>query len=130
MLLYGSMVKAALIIVGTLSVGLGFLGILLPGLPTTPFLLVAAGCYARSSDRLYTKLLNSRRFGPFIRRFREDRAIPRKTKVQAIVMMWSMILLSGLTVLTGISGRIILAALGTLGTLSILLIRTSDSGSK
>lgn len=124
------MQKAILILIGSLSVGLGFLGILLPGLPTTPFLLVAAGCYARSSDRLYTKLLNNRRFGPFIRRFREERAIPRKTKVQAIVMMWSMILLSGLTAITGTGGRLILAALGALGTVSMLLIRTSDSGSK
>ena len=118
--------KAALIILGTLSVGMGFLGILLPGLPTTPFLLVAAGCYARSSDRLYNRLLNSRRFGPFIRRFREERAIPRGTKVRALVMMWAMIMLSGVTVITGLTGRIVLAALGAVGTLSILLIKTSE----
>ena len=125
MLLYNSMGKTVLIICGSLSVGLGFIGILLPGLPTTPFLLVAAGCYARSSDRLYRKLLNSRRFGPLIRRYREERAIPRRIKLRSILIMWSMILLSGLTVITGITGRIVLAALGAIGTLSILLIKSS-----
>ena len=125
MLLYNSMGKTVLIICGSLSVGLGFIGILLPGLPTTPFLLVAAGCYARSSDRLYRKLLNSRRFGPLIRRYREERAVPRRIKLRSILIMWSMILLSGLTVITGITGRIVLAALGAIGTLSILLIKSS-----
>ena len=120
------MTKALLIIIGSLSVGLGFIGILLPGLPTTPFLLVAAGCYARSSDRLYHKLLNSRRFGPFIRRFQEDQSIPKRIKVRSILIMWSMILLSGLTVITGLSGRIVLAALGVIGTSSILLIKSSE----
>ena len=118
--------KTVLIICGSISVGLGFIGILLPGLPTTPFLLVAAGCYARSSDRLYSKLLNSRRFGPLIRRYREERAIPRRIKLRSILIMWSMILLSGLTVITGITGRIVLAALGVIGTLSILLIKSSE----
>lgn len=118
--------KAFLVICGSLSVGLGFLGILLPGLPTTPFLLVAAGCYARSSDRLYNRLLNSRRFGPFIRRFQEEHAIPRRSKVRAISIMWSMILLSGLTAVTTPAGRIILASLGAIGTLSVLLIKTSE----
>lgn len=106
--------------------GLGFIGILLPGLPTTPFLLVAAGCYARSSDRLYNQLLNSRRFGPFIRRFQEERAIPRRVKVRSILIMWTMILLSGLTVITGTTGRIVLATLGAIGTLSILMIKSSE----
>ena len=117
--------KALLIVLGSISVGLGFIGILLPGLPTTPFLLVAAGCYARSSDRLYSKLLSSRRFGPLIRRFQEERTIPRHIKLRSILIMWTMILLSGLTVITGLTGRIILAALGAIGTLSILLVKSS-----
>jgi len=121
------MLKIILIICGTLSVGLGFIGIILPGLPTTPFLLAAAGCYARSSDRLYEKLLNSRRFGPFIRRFQEERALSRRTKLKILIMMWTMIALSGTFALTATVGRIVLFLLGLAGTSSILLIKNSPS---
>jgi uncharacterized protein len=81
------MVRAALITAGTLCVGLGILGAFLPVLPTTPFLLLAAACYARSSRRFYRRLLASRMFGPLIDEWRRHRAIPYRTKVSAIVLM-------------------------------------------
>ena len=72
---------------GTLFVGIGLVGVVLPVLPTTPFMLLAAGCYVRASPRFYSWLLNTRAFGPLIREWRQYRSIPRRTKLTAIVLM-------------------------------------------
>ena len=73
-----------LILCGCLAVVLGILGIFLPLLPTTPFLLLAAACFFRSSPRLYNWLISHKRMGPYIRNFREHRAIPLKAKVISV----------------------------------------------
>ncbi|HEY7566482.1 MAG TPA: YbaN family protein [Gemmatimonadaceae bacterium] len=78
----------ALLVCGTLSLGLGLLGVFVPLLPTTCFLLLAAWCYARSSQRLYDRLLNARIIGPYLRRYRESRVIPPRVRIAALVMMW------------------------------------------
>jgi len=78
-----------LMIIGLMAVGLGILGIFLPLLPTTPFLLLAAACFIRSSDRLYQWLLRNRWFGPYIRDYREHRGIPRRAKVIALILLWT-----------------------------------------
>ncbi|MGH7710052.1 MAG: YbaN family protein [Gemmatimonadaceae bacterium] len=77
-----------MLVCGTLSLGLGLLGVFVPLLPTTCFLLLAAWCYARSSQRLYNRLLNARLIGPYLRRYRDSRVIPPRVKVAALVMMW------------------------------------------
>lgn len=118
------MTKVLFAAVGSLFVGIGFLGVVLPGLPTTPFLLVAAGCYVKSSERLYRWLISHRLFGPMIRRFRERRAITRRTKVTAIIMMWTMVGLSAAFAITGTLGRIILLLCALAGMTTVLAIRT------
>jgi uncharacterized membrane protein YbaN (DUF454 family) len=70
---------------GLAFVALGLAGVLLPVVPTTPFLIVAAGCFARSSPRLERWLLAHPRFGPVLQAWRERRAIPRKAKLLALV---------------------------------------------
>lgn len=80
-------VRAAFVVLGTLFVGLAVLGILLPLLPTTPFLLLAAACYARASTRFYNRLLNNSVFGPLIIEWRRYRSIPYRTKILAITLM-------------------------------------------
>ena len=75
-------------IVGVLSVALGVLGILLPLLPTTPFLLLAAGCFVRSSPKLYAWLLNHKWFGSYIRHYREHKAIPLRAKIVVLALLW------------------------------------------
>ena len=69
---------------GIFFVSLGFVGIFLPILPTTPFMLLAAACFARSSPRFYQWLTTHRIFGPALRDWREHRALSRKTKGTAI----------------------------------------------
>ena len=80
--------RGALIVCGTLSLGRGRLGIFVPLLPTTCFLLIAAWCYARSSSRLYDRLMRARWIGPYLRRYRDERAIPTHVKTASVVMMW------------------------------------------
>jgi len=66
---------------GIVCVGLGGLGVIVPGLPTTPFMLLAAACFARSSERFFNWILNHRTFGKLVRRFRAGKGVPMKTKV-------------------------------------------------
>lgn len=72
---------------GTLFLLLGIAGAFLPVLPTTPFMLLAAGCYARASSRFYNWLLNNPTFGPTILEWRRYRSIPWRTKLTAIALM-------------------------------------------
>ena len=88
------LVRYLLVAVGWTSVGLGVIGIFLPVLPTTPFLLLAAACFARSSPRFYNWLVNHKRLGPWIRDYLEGNGIPLKGKVYAIGLMWASISLS------------------------------------
>ncbi len=80
--------KILLVILGTAALVLGVVGIFLPLLPTTPLLLLAAACYFRSSQRLYDKLLNHPQLGPYIRNFREHRAIPLRVKIISVSLVW------------------------------------------
>lgn len=82
------LIRLAFNFVGTLAVVLGLIGIFLPLLPTTPFLLLATACYMRGSQRMANWLMSNRLFGQYIRDFHENRGIPRKTKIWALSIMW------------------------------------------
>lgn len=84
--------KTICIILGTVSLALGILGIFLPLLPTTPFLLLTATLYFKGSPRLYQWLLSQKHLGPYIRNFRENKAIPLRAKVISLVLMWGTML--------------------------------------
>lgn len=77
--------RGVLFVAGLLFVALGFIGAFLPILPTTPFLILAAACFARSSRRFESWLLDHSRFGPLLRDWRQRGAIPRKAKFAALV---------------------------------------------
>jgi uncharacterized membrane protein YbaN (DUF454 family) len=79
--------RAALVVAGSLCVAVGTVGIVVPGLPTTVFLLVASWCYARSSERLWRKLHADRRLGSYLRMARE-RALPRRARVASLLGIW------------------------------------------
>ncbi|MCG6969469.1 MAG: YbaN family protein [Gammaproteobacteria bacterium] len=76
-----------LVLAGLLCIALGIVGVFLPVLPTTPFMLLAAACFARSSPRFHSALLNSKMFGPIIQQWQAQRSIPKKAKQQAIFLI-------------------------------------------
>ena len=116
--------RRLLIVAGTISTGLGIIGIFVPILPTTPFLLLAAVCYMRSSASFYRWLLNNRFFGNYIRNYIEGRGMPLRIKVLTILLLWATI---GFTVAFGVQHialRIMLAILAIGVTVHIVLIGT------
>lgn len=90
--LYLRCMKYLYIALGTLFLGLGIVGIFLPLLPTTPFLLLSAALYFRGSPQLYQRMLSNKYVGHYIRNFREHKAIPLRAKVLSLVMMWGAML--------------------------------------
>ena len=77
---------------GSVSLALGIMGVFLPVLPTTPFLLLSAALYMRSSQRLYDWLMSHKHLGAYIRNFREHKALPMRVKVVSVTMVWATLL--------------------------------------
>ena len=86
------MVRILYVIFGSVSLVLGVVGIFLPLLPTTPFLLLAAALYFRGSPKLYDWLLAQKHLGPYIRNFRENKAIPLRAKIVSVALLWATLL--------------------------------------
>jgi len=120
-----SVKKYVLIAVGSVSVVLGMLGIFLPLLPTTPFLLLAAACYVRSSERFYHWLISHKWFGHHIRQYREGHGIPRRAKIAAIGLLWLSIGSSAIFFAPLVSIKILLLLIATGVTAHLLRIKTS-----
>lgn len=79
--------RTTYLLIGHASIAVGFIGIFVPLLPTTPFVLLAAVCYSRGSERFHTWLLEHPRFGPMISSWREHGAIGLRSKIAAVVMV-------------------------------------------
>ncbi len=118
------LVRALLIAGGSISVGLGVLGIVLPILPTTPFLLLAAWCYARSSDRFYHWLMNHRLWGSYLRDYTSGKGIPAKVKMSALSLLWLAILSSALFATDKLWLRLLLVGIAIAVSAHILMIKT------
>jgi uncharacterized membrane protein YbaN (DUF454 family) len=114
--------RQLLLTAGTLSLAVGIVGIAVPVLPTTPFLLLAAACYLRSSQRFYNWLMNSRFLGNYIRNYIEGKGIPRKVKLFIIILLWATISLS-IWLVANTVVTIILLIVATGVTLHIIFIR-------
>ena len=115
--------KYIYIILGSLMLALGAVGIILPVLPTTPFLLLAGFFYLRSSKRLYGWLLRHRILGPYVASYLKYKAIPRKTKISALVLLWSSLVVS-MVVLSSLKVGLFLAAVGVGVSVHLLALRT------
>jgi len=117
--------KWMLITAGIIFVGLGILGIFLPILPTTPFLLLASACFARSSKKFYDWLLKNKLFGDYIKNYREGKGVPLKVKVFTISLLWITILYSIYYVIDDFLLKVILFIIATGVTIHIITIKTS-----
>ena len=80
----GYLVAVVWLVLGFICVGIGSIGVVVPGLPTTPFMILAAGCFARSSNRFYRWVITNRVFGAQVRRFREGKGISLKGKIISV----------------------------------------------
>ncbi len=103
------------IVGGTLSLALAILGIVLPGLPTTPFALLSAYLYAKSSRKLYNWLLNNKILGPRIKNYHKRNGVTRKGKIGIIIFMWTMVCISSFVIIKIIPLRILILSLGLIG---------------
>jgi hypothetical protein len=121
--------KWILLTVGIVSTALGVLGIFLPLLPTTPLLLLAAACFARSSDRFHRWLVEHDHLGPMVRGYLEGTGIPRRAKATAIAMVWLTIPTSALLLVPLPWVRAILFAIAVGVTLYLVRLPTTPSDS-
>ncbi|MBN1698983.1 MAG: YbaN family protein [Spirochaetales bacterium] len=118
------MKKFILLAAGNISLSLGIVGVFVPLLPTTPFLLLAAGCYLRSSDRLYTWLIRHKRFGTYIRCYLKYRAMAKHSKIISLFLLWGAISVSMIFFIPTLWVRILLAAVAIGVTVHIVSLRT------
>ncbi len=122
-----SVKKAVLVAAGSLCLGLAVLGIFLPLLPTTPFLLLASACYVRSSERLHGWLMGNRMLGGYIRNFRERRGIPLRARVTTVLLLWLPLLYS-IYRLDLLWLELILVLMGVTWSVLILRMRGLENG--
>lgn len=111
-------------IAGVLAVALGILGIFLPLLPTTPFLLLASACFLRGSERLHRWLLSQGTLGEYIRRYEAGEGIPRRAKIVGIGMLWISIGF-GVFRVEPVWARLVMLAIATAVTIYLLRLPTA-----
>ena len=116
-------VQILLITTGTFFVGVGIVGIFMPILPTTPFFLISAALYARSSKRFYNWLINNKIFGRFIKNYREGKGIPLRLKLVTIILLWITIGCSAIFAIDILWVRIILVIIAVGVTIHIIRIK-------
>ena len=116
-------VRTLYLIGGIIFTSLGIIGIIFPILPTTPFLLLAAACFAISSERLYNWLLNNKILGMYIRNYKEGKGMPIKLKIFTISLLWTTIMISILFFIDILLIEIILLLIAVAVTIHIILIR-------
>lgn len=107
-----------------ISLALGIAGIFLPLLPTTPFLLLSAAFFAKSSEKYYNKLIDHKTLGPYIKNFRENRSIPLRVKIVSVSLLWITILCSAFFAVEKIAVRILLIAIAIGVSIHILSYKT------
>ncbi len=116
--------KWLLIFAGMLCVVLGAIGIVLPLLPTTPFLLLAAACFVRSSDRLYAWLTSHRVFGSYIKNYREHRGMTTKARILTLIVLWAGVSYATIVVARSWILRLVLLGIAVSVTIYLMRLRT------
>ena len=108
------MKKAFLIIVGTISLILGIIGIVMPVLPTTPFLLLSMACYTKSSDKMYSFIIKNKHLAPYVEYYIDGEGIPLKEKKKAISLIWITISISIIFFIDIVMVKILLVLIASL----------------
>ena len=121
-----SKLRIILIAAGTASLSLGILGIVVPILPTTPFLLLAAACYARGSQRFYSWLLNNKYIGTYIRNYLEKKGVSLKVKIFTITLLWTTISISVILISPNLIVQVILVVIAAGVTAHVLSLKTRN----
>jgi uncharacterized membrane protein YbaN (DUF454 family) len=116
--------RYVLIGAGCISLGLGLAGIPLPVLPTTPFLLLSAGCFARSSPRLLRWLMTNRLFGRYLRNYCEKKGVSVRIKIGVLALLWIAIGLSAFGAVEAWWLRILLLTIAAGVTVHVLRLPT------
>lgn len=119
-----NILRITLISLGIISLTLGIIGIFVPVLPTTPFLLASVALFAKSSPKLYYKLLNNKYLGEYIKNFRVHKSIPLKTKIFAISVLWVSITTSIIFFIKILWVKILVASIASVVTYYILSFKT------
>ena len=120
------LVRLLFVFIGSLFVGLAIIGIFLPGLPTTPFLILAAYFYIRSSNKLYNWLINNKILGVYIKGYLSGKGMPLRAKIISLMLMW---IFGSFAVLFGIPDslifvKIIVFIILLIGTIFLLRVKT------
>lgn len=118
--------KLAYLAIGTVSLALGVIGIILPVLPTTPFILLTAYCYYRGSPRFHEWLLNHKTLGPIVEEYGDGEGMTRNSKYTAIAMTWIAVSLTAIFLLDTIQQRALVISLAIIGTIVILRLKTRE----
>lgn len=121
------LIRSLLWLAGSVALVLGLIGVVVPGLPTTPFVLLAAACYAKASPRLHAWLLNHRLTGPLLRDWQAHRSLTRRTKTIAVVSMLAMVSFSIWSFRHLWIAQVVLLVLGAIGAWVVLRIPTRKS---
>jgi len=128
--IHNRVLRVTLAMAGLCCTTLGVLGIFLPLLPTVPLLLLAAACFARSSERFHNWLLDHPHLGPMIRGYLEGQGIPLRAKITAIGLIWVTIPISALFIIPLFWVKVFLIAIGLCVTIYLLRLPVCEIGEK
>ena len=118
--------KGILVVSGTFFIVLGVIGIFIPLLPTTPFLLLSAACYIRGSKKFYNWLIKNKWFGEYIKNYQEGKGVPLNVKIISLIILWITIIFSTIVIVSYFLIRIILIIIAIGVTIHIMAIKTPD----
>ena len=122
--LKGKTGRAIYFVLGSISFAIACIGVVLPLLPTTPFLLLAVACYLRSSKRMYDWLLNHKLFGQYIKNYLEGKGMSLRAKVISLAFLWTIIAYSALFVMPMLIVQVILLVVALAVTLHLTILPT------